>query len=661
MKKAGKLSWKLWSYNTCEHQGRLFNFAPNNKGKLVVSELFLGDEVRARRVNTGVDCKCGKYYRISYCPLGEKILVMVGDYRATDFFCALVAIDLGKLTQESIHVEEKKVIGWESYRSGPFLVQISENRVWASFHYSDEIWIGEIRGDELVMTKHQYHLAVSGGFGAAPLRLSDGRLLVAGGAASYFAYSRDIILITPGEYFSFKKVGDIPGEGRDGVSTILIKERFVVGFGGFNDDDMDDTWIFDLQTKKASPVAKGGEWHPAAPCPFLAIKDGILYILSGEDSIAVYSITLQHLSELVQDLDFQSVFQKALGLELRQYPLREMVSDTGTGMRDLGGGFTGYRSYNTVEHGRRLFHFSQCQRKLCVTEILFGPCLKTKTVTIGIDCKTGKDDHISCCSFGKKILVIAVNRGITDVFCGLVSIAPGELARKSVHVKEKKLIGWEKCKGVPFLAQISRTRVCASFCGSNEIWFGRLKGRKLVMAKHPDHLPRESGFATCPLRLPDGRLLATGRCRGSTKVMTISTGKHLSFEEIGDLPTEAKDDASAVLLWGRFLLRSGGWSDRHVDKMWIFDTQTHRRSTVKKEGEWHPGGRWPVLAVRDKELYVIGGGLTSYAYCLSFSALSHLIEQGGARASFCTRLGFPFRPGKALGRSTVMDCTPTLL
>jgi len=82
---------------------------------------------------------------------------------------------------------------------------------------------------------------------------------------------------------------------------------------------------------------------------------------------------------------------------------------------------------------------------------------------------------------------------------------------------------------------------------------------------------------------------------------------------------------------------------------------------VKKEGEWHPGGPWPVLVARDKDLYLIGGTETLSAYRLSFSALSRLIEHGGVRCAFCTCLGFPFWPDGVFEGGALKNSSPPSL
>jgi len=313
MKKVRELRWGLLSYNTCEHRDRVFNFGPDSQGKLVVRELFLGEEVEVKEVNTGVDCKCRYTRFFSCCPFGNKVLVMAGEQGAADFFCAFVRIDPGELTKESIHIEKKKVIGWEKYETVPFLVQIAENKVWASFFNSDRIWIGELKGNELVMTKHQDHLPTTDGLGAPPLPLPDGKFLAVGEWPS----STDITIITPGEHFSFRKIGDIPGEERYCVSTTLIKERFLVGFGGWKGKLVDAMWIFDLETHKVSAVKREGEWHPGGRWPALVVRDKELYVIGGFNTIAAHSLSFAALVRLIQNDRVRCAFCTCLGFPFR--------------------------------------------------------------------------------------------------------------------------------------------------------------------------------------------------------------------------------------------------------------------------------------------------------------------------------------------------------
>jgi len=277
-----------------------------------------------------------------------------------------------------------------------------------------------------------------------------------------------------------------------------------------------------------------------------------------------------------------------------------------------------------------VLHFSQCQRKLCVTEVLFGPWLKTKTVDTGLDCETGDNDYISCCSFGDKILVMAGDENKADCFCALVSIDLGELSRESIHVEEKRVIGLEEWTAISYLVQIAESTVWASFLNSHEIWIGELKGEEVVMTKHQDHLPTTDGLGAPPFRLPDGKLLAAERWTYSTNINLITVGEHFSFEKVGDMPGKGKCLVSTILIGERFVVGFGGQNYDDADEMWIFDLHSRKVSRVRKEGKWHQGVLLPFLTVRNNTLYLLG----SSAHSLSFTALASLIQDATIRSAF---------------------------
>jgi len=366
--------------------------------------------------------------------------------------------------------------------------------------------------------------------------------------------------------------------------------------------------------------------------PFLAIKDDILYIAGDRRNADLYSITLQCLSELIQDLDFQAIFQEALGLELRRYPAEREEGRELQGMRDLGGCFYGYLSYNTIDHQGRVFHFFQREGKLCVTEVLFGPWLKTRTVDTGIDCKTDDDNNISCCSFGEKILVMAGEENETDMLCALVSIEPGELSSESIHIEEKRIVGSERGEVEAYLVQISENKVWMSFDYSDEIWIGEITGDELVMTMHSDRLPMRQGFQALPTRISGGRFLVAGGGRPcSTSIILIVPGEQFSFEKIGDMPGRGRDSVSTILIKERFVVGFGGWNGKEsMNDLWIFDLQTRKASPVTNEGKWHQGVLLPFLAVRNDTLYLLRGP----AHSLSFKALASLIQDATVRSAF---------------------------
>jgi len=252
----------------------------------------------------------------------------------------------------------------------------------------------------------------------------------------------------------------------------------------------------------------------------------------------------------------------------------------------------------------------------------------------------------------------------TEFFCALVGITSGVLDNASIHVEEKRVGGLERWKGEAYLVQISDNKVWASFYDSNDIWLGEFRGDELVMTKHPDQLPVEEGFDTVPLGLPDRRFLAAGGCPSSTDITLITPGERFSFDKVGDMPGEGKDDVSTILIGERFVVGFGGRRRNYhpgIDDMWIFDLKTHKVSSVKKEGEWHPSSSVPALVVRNQDFYVIGSWSTHSVHCLPFTSLSHLIQRGRVRCAFCSCLGFPFRPGKGFKRSAFRHYSPPSL
>jgi len=659
MRKVGELPWEFWSFNTCEYRGRVFNFAPDDQGKLVVNEIFLGEGVEVKEIDTGVACRSRHTDLASCCLFDDKIFVVAGENEVADFFCAFVTIDPGELTRESIHIEEKRGLGSEDHWHLHSLVQLAKNKVWALFPGSNEIWTAELKGDMVVMTSHSDVLPMDYEFGGPPLRLSSRRFLAVGEGP----ISTGIIAVTPGEHFSFKEIGDLPREGRYYGATILVAGRFVVRFGGddYATECTDDMWIFDLRTGKASPVANEGEMPPMTYWPFLTVKDDILYIVGGADTRLVHSISLQAISELIQDTDLQSIFQTALDLEIRQYPNLRWKDRGPVGMRDLGGCFSRYHSYDTIDHKGRVFHFFQCGGKLYVTEIFFGPWLKTRTVDTGVGSDLDREAYISCCSFGEDILVIVNGEDVKDVLCILMSIEPGELRQESICFEGKWVRGWKEHWTAPYLVQLSENEVWVSFNWSNNVWIGVIEGEELIMARYPVHIPNTEGFYSRPLRLRPKRLLAIKGRAPSIDIISLEVGERLSFEKIGELIGKGRYSIATILIKRRFVVGFGGWNKDYRQDMWIFDLQTRKISLVTNQGEWHPPSQDPVLVIRKQKLYVIGGEPATSVHFLSFSALSRMIEYGGVRSAFCFCLGLPLPSSEELERRPLRHYTPHCL
>ena len=135
--------------------------------------------------------------------------------------------------------------------------------------------------------------------------------------AGSYPQSTDITLITCDEVARFEKIGDIPGVARDEASLVLVRDRFVVGFGGTASSRQNDLWIFDLKTRRASQVGQRGDWHPRGCLVPLVFQGDTIYLISGWGSSSVHCISLTSLADLIRNTSVRIAFCAWLGLPLR--------------------------------------------------------------------------------------------------------------------------------------------------------------------------------------------------------------------------------------------------------------------------------------------------------------------------------------------------------
>jgi len=556
-------------------------------------------------------------------------------------FAGLVDVDEGPLTESTIHVTKLSVEGDIEWAYWPFLCSVSENRAMLFFRMQNSMWYCDVKERTLRMRRLETTMPSYGGFCSLPFCLPNGSLLVVGERLG----SDDITLISCGEEPTFDIVGKVPRAKGCYTSLVLVGERFMVGFGGEEDFIfLDNLWTFDLQSHKSSAIAKDGDWHLQDTLVPLVVQDDTLYLIGGENTPFINSISLQALSELIQDIDVQTAFQTSLGLEPRQYPPIERETCDFPGMHDLRGYFPGYLSYNTIDHEGRVFHFSQEQRKLCVTEVLLGSSVKTKKVNTGVDCGVDGDYSIFCCSFGHRILIAANKLDGVDVFYAIVTIDHGVMTKESIHVERKRVVVPEECGFLAFVTQISENTVWALYENSSEIWVGELRGEEIVMTERRDYVPIWWELCASPLCLSDGRLLATGTNETSAIIALITPREHFSFEKIRDIPGGRRQGVSIAILAERFVIGLGGNILRHPEIAWILDLQTYRISLIREVKEWRKMTYEPFLVVKNQTLYIIGGVIAEFINSLSITALSRLILNGGVRAAFCGWFGIPFQP-----------------
>lgn len=308
MRAVGATPWTFRSYNTCEHQGRVFNFFPRS-GRLRVTEVLLGESVRCRDVLTAAKCKVPYDFNIACCSMGGYILLLAGQGRRS--FAFRIEVDGGELSLSTVHLAKLKLRMKRKWPSWAYLCPISEDRALLCFHWQDGMWCCEVREGALSMRLLATEMPTGRGFETVPIPVPGGRLLAAGA----FPYSRDITLITPGDGLAFEKIGEIPGLARDVTSLVSFGQRFVLGFGGWNNTSahLGDLWVFDLETRRSSSVRKRGQWPPGGELVPLAVRDATLYLIGR----SIHSLALPALAPLISSPILRSAFCGWLGIPFR--------------------------------------------------------------------------------------------------------------------------------------------------------------------------------------------------------------------------------------------------------------------------------------------------------------------------------------------------------
>jgi len=272
-------------------------------GKLRVTEVLLGDKAQCVSVTANLKCKVDYDLYLACCSLGQHILIM-GGKRGGDSFAVLMDIVEAKRHKSPIQITKPKLKGEMDWSDWPFLSPVSESRALLYFAGRNSMWYCDVTGKTLTRMKLVATMPVNHGFYTVPVRLPSGKLLVAGASP----YSNGITAISPDDESGFEKIGEIPGEARRMTSTVLIGEQFLLGFGGWKDGSLADLWIFDLQTHRDSHVRREGNWHPADELVPLVVQDDSVYLVSGEYTSSIHSLSFCALASLVKDLTVRSAF-----------------------------------------------------------------------------------------------------------------------------------------------------------------------------------------------------------------------------------------------------------------------------------------------------------------------------------------------------------------
>jgi len=225
-----------------------------------------------------------------------------------------VGIGPGGLTKESVHLEEKQLTGWEKYEGIPSLVQIAKNKVWVSFLLSANIWIGKIKRKTISMKLRAAHFSPIKCIGVLPIQPPGGKFLA---VTERWPVSTAITVVTPGRRFSFQDIGDLPYGKRACVSMISIGERFIMGTGRLSDTPTNNMSVFDLQTRRQSPLEEDGEQRIGASGPFLAVRDQSIYVIGGTNTTVARSLSFTTLSRLILSSPVRVAFCQWFGISFQ--------------------------------------------------------------------------------------------------------------------------------------------------------------------------------------------------------------------------------------------------------------------------------------------------------------------------------------------------------
>lgn len=309
MRVIGEAPEHFWSFNTCWIQKRLFGFH-HDGNKLLVTEIQLGRHPRFVKQEIPVRTMLKKLTNPGCCSLGDAGLVLFSDEE--NAYAVVVRVSEGALSAKSVSLTELSLRGIDPPDRAVFLCELPGNRVLLNVAGTSAYWVCTLSGEELVAEKLSLE-APEEGFMTVPLPLPDGRLAFAGAAP----WSVDVVALRM-EDLSLEVIGKFPGEPLQNVSTVLLADRFILGFGGWGSVDSNELWVLDIESGESSLVRKAGDWHTVDIWSPLVIHGGGMYILGGNTTRSVYLLQLSDLAFLIQDPKLRESFRRALGLPMRQ-------------------------------------------------------------------------------------------------------------------------------------------------------------------------------------------------------------------------------------------------------------------------------------------------------------------------------------------------------
>jgi len=312
---------------------------------------------------------------------------------------------------------------------------------------------------------------------------------------------------------------------------------------------------------------------------------------------------------------------------------------------DLAGHF---RAYRTCQHKGRTFNLSFTlyspltpSPKIIVREAILGDTVRVVQITSDYECTGWASSYLCCCSFGEDILAIEGMVEERDVSAFLLRVDDGELRGEALHFTPLDVRAGIQWHGWPSLCQLAEDRALLSFEGAKRMRLCVREDDTLSVYRLRQKVPMAGGFAAVPVRIPGGRVLVAGGGAPSNDIIAISVDQDIRYERIATIPGDARACPSAVLIKNRFVLGFAGIRQFELRDLWIYDLETRTSSTVREEGDWHPGGKAVTLIVSNDKIYFLGGERCVESHILDFLTLAELIVSREMKRLFCGALGMP--------------------
>lgn len=308
------------------HNGRIFGFS-QKQGKLAVTEITIksGTPGRAEHASVLTDFAISGG-NLACCSLGPGILLMWGN--RSKAFAALLDVEGETLESWALHFTRLSVRGDLTWADTPFLCQISETRAALYFYKKEGLWCCDTDDNSLVVGKLTGWTPLAQGFAGVPVCLPDGKLVIAGSLPGS-PDSAGLAILAVDSKGRYGKMGyAVLGHRWHWVSTVLVWERFLVGFGGWNGGCLNSLWVFDVHDRKGCMVAKGPEWHPPDRLPLLAVVGDKLCVIGGYNSTVISAMTLEGLEEGLSNGDVQKAF-RSMRRDMLPVPVEDERSDDG--------------------------------------------------------------------------------------------------------------------------------------------------------------------------------------------------------------------------------------------------------------------------------------------------------------------------------------------